>query len=121
MQFMHQTSMHNSFCTYHVIFMPLCRRKGVIYWAFYCLSRKCSLPFLCLYIGKTNSFPGGIHHTVVVVDFLKIVFWGFGAVGGGTVAGRRGGKLLLGLIPIPPFSSEKGGSGGGGGGKGGHW
>lgn len=51
----------------------------------------------------------GIHHTVVVVDFLKIVFCGFGAMGGGTVAGLRGGKLLLWLIPSPPFSSGKGG------------
>lgn len=42
---------------------------------------------------KQKGFGNGIHHTVVVVDFLKIVFCGFGAVGGGTVAGLRGGKL----------------------------
>lgn len=77
--------------------------------------------FMFIYRKKTNSFSSGIHHTVVVVDFLKMVFWGFGAVCGGTVAGLRGGKLLLGLIPNPPFSRGNGGRGGGGGGKGGHW
>lgn len=53
MQFMDQTSMHSSHCTYHVMFMPLCRRLGVIYWPFYCLSRKCSLPFM--FINKKNK------------------------------------------------------------------
>lgn len=37
---------------------------------------------------NSNHFSSGIHQTVVVVDFLRIVFWGLGAVGGGT-----GGKL----------------------------
>lgn len=69
---------------------------------------------------KQKVFLNGIHHTVVVVDFLKIVFCGFGAVGGGTVAGLRGGKLLLWLIPSPPFSSGNGGRCGGGG-RGGPW
>lgn len=55
-----------------------------------------------------------------MVDFLKMVFCGFGAVGGGTVAGLRGGKLLLWLIPSPPFSRGKGGRWGGGG-RGGPW
>lgn len=76
--------------------------------------------YLCLYIGKNKELVRGIYHTVVVVDFLKMVFWGFGAVCGGTVAGLGGGKLLLGLIPSPPFSRGNGGSGGGGGGGGGH-
>lgn len=78
------------------------------------------ITYLCLYIGKNRVFSSGIHHTVVVVDFLKMVFWGFGAVCGGTVAGLGGGKLLLELIPNPPFSKGNGGSGGGGGGRGGH-
>ena len=78
------------------------------------------ITYLFLYIGKNRVVSSGIHHTVVVVDFLKMVFWGFGAVCGGTVAGRGGGKLLLVLIPNPPFSRGNGGSGGGGGGRGGH-
>lgn len=76
--------------------------------------------FMFIYRKKQRVFSSGIHHTVVVVDFLKMVFWGFGAVCGGTVAGLGGGKLLLELIPKPPFSRGNGGSGGGGGSRGGH-
>lgn len=83
---------------------------------FYCLSRKCS----CLYVNKRKCFLSDKNHTVVVVDFLKMVFCGFGAVGGGTVRGLRGGKLLLWLTPSPPFSRGRDGSGGGGG-RGGQW
>lgn len=77
--------------------------------------------FMFIYMKKQRVITRGILHTVVVVDFLKMVFWGFGAVCGGTVAGLGGGKLLLGLIPNPPFSRRNGGNGGGGGGRGGHW
>lgn len=77
--------------------------------------------FMFIYRKKQRVITRGILHTVVVVDFLKMVFWGFGAVCGGTVAGLGGGKLLLGLIPNAPFSRRNGGSGGGGGGRGGHW
>lgn len=70
---------------------------------------------------KQNVFLNGRYHTVVVVDFLRMVFCGFGAVGGGTVAGVGGGKLLLWLIPSPPFSNGKVGRWGGGGSRGPWW
>lgn len=73
--------------------------------------------FMLIYRKKQRVITRGILHTVVVVDFLKMVFWGFGAVCVGTVAGLGGGKLLLELIPNPPFSRRNGGNGGGGGGS----
>lgn len=56
---------------------------------------------------KQKKLLNGIHHTVVVVDFLKIAFCGFGAVGGGTVAGLRGEAVTV-AYSQPPFSSGKG-------------
>lgn len=53
-----------------------------------------------------------------MVDFFKIVFCGFGVVGGGIVVGLRGGKLLLWLIFSFLFFSGKGGRWGGGGSRG---